>query len=189
MPDRQRVVDYLLPFSKGFDAPASHDVGASFTMLIILCRDPLEPARPDRSFQVDVDAMERLGLAYILVDHDALIRGDDIAQVIRRLPEQSEPVTAVYRGWMMTPHQYRTLYDALASRNIRLINDPEQYRLCHYPPESNSAMDRFLGCRGSQTLNRFMRGSANTGPRSCVRNIGDHYHDAGGTNVDELRWG
>ena len=111
-------------------------------MLFVFCRDPLEPARPDRSFQAEVAEIERLELAYILVDHDALIRGDDIAQVIRRIPERTEPVTAVYRGWMMTPHQYRQLYDALTGRNIRLINDPDQYRHCHYLPESYPIIER-----------------------------------------------
>jgi hypothetical protein len=86
-------------------------------MLVVLCSDPLEPARPDRSFQTEVDALNGVGLSDVLVDHDALASGDDDARVIRRVPDRSEPVTAVYRGWMMTPPQYRRLYDALAGRH------------------------------------------------------------------------
>src|SRR5262245_51062545 len=104
-------------------------------MLFVLCRDPLEPARPDRSFQAEVAAIERLGQPFVLVDHDALVRGDDPAQVVRRVPQQPEPVTAVFRGWMVTPSQYRVLYETLAVGNIRLINDPDQYRHCHHLPE------------------------------------------------------
>ena len=111
-------------------------------MLFGLCRDPLEPVRADRSFQAEVAEIERLGLAYFLVDHDALIRGDDIARVIRRIPERTDQVAAAYRGWMMTPRQYRQLYDALAGRNIRLINDPDQYRHCHYLPDSYPIIKR-----------------------------------------------
>ena len=111
-------------------------------MLFVLCRDPLEPARPDRSFQAEVAAIERLGQPYVLVDHDALVRGDDPARVVRRVPEQPEPVTAVYRGWMMTPSQYRVLYEALAVRNIYLINDPDQYRHCHHLPECYPIIER-----------------------------------------------
>ena len=46
-------------------------------MIIVLCRDPLEPSHPDRAFNVEIAAIERQGLPHILVDHDALVRGDD----------------------------------------------------------------------------------------------------------------
>jgi hypothetical protein len=104
-------------------------------MLFVLCRDPLEPSHPDRSFEPEVAAIERLGLPYVLVDHDALIGGDDPARVVRRVSEQAEPVPAVYRGWMMTFGQYGRLFDALAAKGVVLINDPEQYRHCHHLPE------------------------------------------------------
>src|SRR4051812_44070161 len=111
-------------------------------MLFVVCRDPLEPAQPDRSFQAEVAAIERLGQSYVLVDHDALVRGDDPARVVRRVPQQVESITAVYRGWMVTPSQYRVLYDALAVRNIRLINEPDQYRHCHHLPECYPIIER-----------------------------------------------
>jgi ATP-grasp domain, R2K clade family 3 len=141
-------------------------------MLFVLCRDPLEPARPDRSFQFEVAEIERLGLAFILVDHDALIRGDDITQVIRRIPEQTEPVTATYRGWMMAPHQYRQLYDALARRNIRLINDPDQYQHCHYLPESYPIIERLtprsVWLKGDLSIKRIMEALIPFGDRSVI---------------------
>ena len=141
-------------------------------MLFVLCRDPLEPGRPDRSFQFEVAEIERLGLAYILVDHDALVRGDDVAQVIRRIPEQTEPVTAMYRGWMMTPNQYRQLYDALASRNIRLVNDPDQYRHCHYLPESYPIIERLtprsVWLTGDLSINRIMEVLTPFGDRPVI---------------------
>ena len=76
-------------------------------MLLVLCRDPLEPSRPDRAFGAEVAAIERLGLPYVLVDHDALVGDDDPGRAVRRVPEQAEPVLAAYRGWMVTPRQYR----------------------------------------------------------------------------------
>jgi hypothetical protein len=111
-------------------------------MLLVLCRDPLEPSVPDRSFKPEVAAIERLGLRYVLVDHDALVRGDDPTRVVRRVPEQAEPITAVYRGWMVTPLQYQRLYGALVAKNIHLINDPDQYRHCHYLPECYPIIER-----------------------------------------------
>ncbi len=105
-------------------------------MLIILCRDPLEPSRTDRAFEAEVAAIERLGLPYVLVDHDALVQGDEPGRVVRRVPDQSESVLAVYRGWTVTPSQYRVLHEALEARNIRMINDPDAYRHGHYLPEN-----------------------------------------------------
>ena len=88
-------------------------------MLLVLCRDPLEPSRPDRAFEAEVAAIERLGLPYVLVDHDALVRGDDPAGPCGGSPSRPEPVLAAYRGWMVTPGQYRRLYEALAAKGVR----------------------------------------------------------------------
>lgn len=104
-------------------------------MLLVLCRDPLEPNRPDRAFEAEVAAIERLGLPYVLIDHDALIQGETPARVVRRVQEQPQPVEAMYRGWMVTPPQYEVLHGLLAARNVKLLNDAEQYRHCHYLPE------------------------------------------------------
>jgi hypothetical protein len=41
---------------------------------------------------------------------------------------------AVYRGWMLTPAQYRDLYEALTDRRVSLINTPEEYAYCHHLP-------------------------------------------------------
>ena len=104
-------------------------------MLFVLCCDPLEPALPDRSFQAEVAAINGVGLSYFLVDHDALVRGDE------RCPWHSPGAGAIEAshtplpGWMITPPSNSSLYDAIASRNVRLISDPDQYRHCHYLPE------------------------------------------------------
>jgi hypothetical protein len=112
--------------------------------LLVFCRDPLEPTRPDRAFAAEVVTVERLGLPHLLVDHDALVRGDDPDRVVRRVPKppEPEPVLAAYRGWMVTPHQYRVLYEALATRGVILINDPDQYRHCHHLPENYPVIER-----------------------------------------------
>lgn len=128
--DGSTVQDFLL---------APKDQG----MLLVFCRDPLEPSRPDRTFVAEVAAVERLSLPIVLIDHDALVRDDDPARAVRRVPEQPNPVLACYRGWMITPPQYRVLYEALSARNIRLVNDPEQYRHGHHLPENFEAIRDF----------------------------------------------
>lgn len=42
--------------------------------------------------------------------------------------------SAVYRGWMMKPEQYKKFYDELLKKNIKLITDPNQYELMHCFP-------------------------------------------------------
>lgn len=41
----------------------------------------------------------------------------------------------IYRGWMLKPDQYNSLYSSLEKKHIRLINTPEEYELCHFFPK------------------------------------------------------
>jgi len=40
----------------------------------------------------------------------------------------------IYRGWMLKPEQYRSLYDSLREKGISLINTPDEYDACHLHP-------------------------------------------------------
>lgn len=44
------------------------------------------------------------------------------------------PVSAVYRGWMMKPCQYREFYEKLRNKNIYLVTSPEEYERFHIFP-------------------------------------------------------
>lgn len=68
-----------------------------------------------------------------LFDHTKAAEGD-IHEAIRRTPENIGEV--LYRGWMLHVARYEELYRALLSRGVRLVNDPLEYRACHYLPES-----------------------------------------------------
>jgi len=41
----------------------------------------------------------------------------------------------------MSPEKYGALYAALSALDVTLINSPEQYRHCHYFPESYSSIE------------------------------------------------
>jgi hypothetical protein len=129
-------------------------------MLLVFCRDPLEPVRPDRAFEAEIAAVERLGLPYVLVDHDALVGGDEPDRIVRRVPAHPGSRLAAYRGWMVTPPQYRVLYEALIARGIRPINDPDQYRHGHYLPENYPVIEgqtpRSLWFTGDLGIDRVM---------------------------------
>jgi hypothetical protein len=141
-------------------------------MTVVFCRDPLEPSQPDRAFGAEVAAIERLGLPYALVDHDALVRDDEPGRVVRRVREQPQSVVALYRGWMVTPSQYRVLYDALAARGIRLVNDPRQYRHAHHLPENYPVIEghtpRSVWLTGDLGINRIMEALAPFGDSPVI---------------------
>jgi len=105
-------------------------------MRLLFCSDPLNPRQPDEAYRAEVAAAERLRIPLILVDHDALAHDNDPVRAVRRVPPQPQPDLALYRGWMLTPDQYRLLYEALEAKGLRLLNDPAAYRHCHYLPES-----------------------------------------------------
>ena len=105
-------------------------------MLLLYCSDPLRRSQPDPAYAAEVDAADRLGLSRALVDFEALVDESNPARVVRAVPVQPEPVLGLYRGWMLRPEHYTSLYRALLERSVRLINDPEAYVHCHYLPES-----------------------------------------------------
>ena len=119
-----------------------------------------------------MNGYERLSLPYVLIDHDALVRGDDPGRAVRRVPERPEPVLAAYRGWMVTPSQYRVLYEALAARGIRLINDPEQYRHAHHLPENYPIIEghtpRSVWLAGDLGIGRIMEALAPFGDAPVI---------------------
>jgi ATP-grasp domain, R2K clade family 3 len=110
-------------------------------MKLVFCSDPSNPRQPDEAYQAEVAAAERLGISFALVDHDALAHDNDPVKAVRRVPQQPQPALGVYRGWMLTPEQYRLLYEALGAKGVRLLNDPAAYRHCHHLPESYPAIE------------------------------------------------
>ena len=142
-------------------------------MLLVLCRDPLEPSRPDRAFEAEVAAIERLGLPYVLVDHDALVRGDDPARAVRRVPEQARAGPRRLPG--LDGHAGPV---PLAVRGPRppgasgLINDPEQYRHGHHLPENYPAIEgltpRSVWLTGDLGIDRIMEALAPFGDAPVI---------------------
>ena len=105
-------------------------------MMILYCSDSSKPLEPDEAFLAEVAVAERLGIPFALVDHNALVRENDPVKAVRRVLVQPTPRLCMYRGWMMTPEQYRLLFISLEAKGVRLLNDPAAYRHCHYLPES-----------------------------------------------------
>ena len=101
--------------------------------LILLPCEPFNNREVDPDFEPERQAAKATGLETALVDHSRVLEGA-AAAAVARTPEGAG--LAVYRGWMLKPNQYEAMHAALLSRGVTLINTSEQYRTCHYLPES-----------------------------------------------------
>ncbi|MBS2008518.1 MAG: ATP-grasp domain-containing protein [Cyanobacteria bacterium SZAS TMP-1] len=105
-------------------------------MQFIFCSSPMEQGKPDELYELEAAAVKKLDPSSSLINFEAMADENNSVKAVRRVPERvSENDLAVYRGWMLSPVKYKLLYDALRSRGVHLINDPESYKHCHYLPE------------------------------------------------------
>lgn len=105
-------------------------------MRILFCADPLSPRRVDEAFLPEAEAARAAGWDVGLVSHEALTRGESLAHIRVDVPPAGSLETAVYRGWMLRPAQYRRLDEALRERGLSLVNTPEAYTHAHHLPAS-----------------------------------------------------
>lgn len=96
-------------------------------MNILFCAHPLDLRKVDESYEVEYQvAKQQYPCAWF--SYEALMLG--------KLALYGEPISGetVYRGWMMSPEQYRTLYLLLERQGIRMVNTPEDYNHYHLLP-------------------------------------------------------
>ena len=85
----------------------------------------------DEDLQKEYEAVLSTGLFHVvLFGYDQWFNENKL--VITDAPEAEH--LAVYRGWMMKPEQYEHFYHLLLNKNIRLITEPERYRMMHIFP-------------------------------------------------------
>ena len=85
----------------------------------------------DEDLQKEYDAVLSTGLYDVaLFGYDKWFTEDKL--LVKDPPDEEH--MAVYRGWMMKPDQYERFYNQLLDKNIRLVTEPEQYRLMHIFP-------------------------------------------------------
>ena len=85
----------------------------------------------DEDLQKEYDAVLATRLFDVaLFGYDKWFNEDKL--VVRDVPDREH--LAVYRGWMMKPEQYERFYNLLLEKNIRLVTEPDQYRLMHSFP-------------------------------------------------------
>lgn len=109
-------------------------------MKIVFCSEPFYPGKPDYLYEKEFEAAARNGFETALFSFEDLTE-NKIASAFRRIKSYEQPESAIYRGWMLKPAIYEILYHELKSRNFVLINSPEEYRHCHYFPESYATIE------------------------------------------------
>lgn len=104
--------------------------------MILFPADALERAQVERDYAFELEAAQKAGFETAIFDFDALVRGEDPARLVWRVPQNEAGGTLVYRGWMLRAETYERLETALAARGWRMINGGASYRFCHHLPEN-----------------------------------------------------
>lgn len=105
------------------------------TDCILFCEDPFTPNRVDSDFETEYQAAQNAGFTCLLFNLEELVQGQ-VEKAIRKIKPVEEPVWGIYRGWMLTPKQYQSVYEQLWQKNFRLRTSPTEYQNCHYLPDS-----------------------------------------------------
>ncbi|MGI6721241.1 MAG: ATP-grasp domain-containing protein [Anaerovoracaceae bacterium] len=99
--------------------------------MILFPSDYFDKTKVDADLQKEYDAALDTGLFEIaLFDYEKWFLDDRLS--VSGAP--GDVTLAAYRGWMMKPEQYERFYDLLLQRNIKLISEPNQYKLMHIFP-------------------------------------------------------
>jgi hypothetical protein len=103
-------------------------------MRVIFC-DNLMDRKVDPDFEEEYKSAIGQGFQVGLISFEDL-NDLNIQKSISRIKEQEELELAIYRGWMIQPDKNELLYEGLIKKKVKLINNPEEYKTCHYLPSS-----------------------------------------------------
>ena len=103
---------------------------------ILFCENPIQSNLVDEDFNDQFVSASENGFKTLLFNYDDLISADRWSIATNRIKQNEEIASVIYRGWMLTPAQYKILYNQLLSKNYKLINTVEEYQNCHYLPDS-----------------------------------------------------
>ena len=105
-------------------------------MRVLFSSDPLNSKHVDTEYEEEFLSAKKHGFATHLFSFEELVDFNNPVNAVKNIPFVEKQDTVLYRGWMLKPKQYESLYIAMSKRNLRLINTPEQYKYCHHLPES-----------------------------------------------------
>jgi hypothetical protein len=111
-------------------------------MRIIFCDSGFSPKEVDYMYAEEYKSAKQKFIQTSLISFEDLKRGN-VDSALKRVRPSEEKEIGIYRGWMLKPSQYETLYNSLLEKNIELINNSIEYRFCHYLPESYETIKEF----------------------------------------------
>lgn len=126
--------------------------------MIFFPADSLERAQIERDYQTEFEAAQNAGFSTQIFDFDGLIRGENLASVLRRVRDAETPTPALYRGWMLSPENYENLARGLADKGFVLVNSPQNYRFAHFLPENYEFLRDFTPQTRWIERSKFERG-------------------------------
>ncbi|MFN4150735.1 MAG: ATP-grasp domain-containing protein, partial [Candidatus Sericytochromatia bacterium] len=104
-------------------------------MKIIFCCSPFNYRVVDPDYEQEYISAIKNGFEVELVNFEELEK-NNIDKSIKTILPSDNSETALFRGWMLKPETYQLFYSSLESKNISLINKPDEYLNCHYFPYS-----------------------------------------------------
>lgn len=105
----------------------------------LFCNDVLDKNSIDEAYYEEFKIANSLNLECHLFNFEKLVDEKDPSRSIKGIKRDNKlkSNSVIYRGWMLDPLDYYKLYGALAlQNNMFLINSPEQYKNCHWFPNS-----------------------------------------------------
>ena len=105
-------------------------------MNFLFCDNPLNRNVVDDDYSEEFTVANELGHNVFLYNYEALTVKRNPYLATKRIPPSQLPCQLIYRGWILKPTEYASLYETLALKNYLLVNTPEEYQNCHYLPDS-----------------------------------------------------
>ena len=111
-------------------------------MRILYCDSVFDNKLVDSDYKEEKNAAIDAGFDFSLISFEEL-KNENVSTALRSVEEFTHKQLGIYRGWMLTPNQYKSLYDGLLKKNVELINSPTEYQHCHYLPDSYKKIKNF----------------------------------------------
>lgn len=113
-------------------------------MRILYPFNPLNVSEADEPYQEEFALLKRKGINCSLFDYDALAFDE-----FKPRPGLQNDEVVLYRGWMLTPENYRKLTRFITAKGASVLTSPKSYVLCHHLP------NWYESCREFTALSRF----------------------------------
>ena len=126
-------------------------------LIILFPSEFLDIKKVDEAYISEYEAVCKIPeFKVMLYNYEELVSGG----TIKIYSSEKHTGNCIYRGWMLKPEQYKLLYDSLKSKNIYLINSPDEYNTCHMFPYAykyinKSDTPKILYYYGNECLGRI----------------------------------